>query len=147
MEVKSPLLIKSRSPKNAITIPEILTGDKNSFRKINPSIAIKTGVIPIIQPVFAALVYCNPVTCIPKCNTPMRASNKIPLWLLMFIEKLFPVFNAIIVSRRIPKTRRKKIIVNGISSFNATFVAMNETPQNITAAIGFQYLINFDFNY
>lgn len=56
-----PFPINNNSPVNAITIPEILMRFNFSLRKIKPSKAIKIGAVPIIQPVFAAVVYFNPV--------------------------------------------------------------------------------------
>lgn len=44
-----------------MAIPKNFLDDSFSFRNNHPNRAIKTGAVPIIQPVFAAVVNLSPV--------------------------------------------------------------------------------------
>jgi hypothetical protein len=54
---RSPLLIKRIKPENAIIIPAILIKVNFSAKNKYPMKAINTGEVPIIHPVFEAVVY------------------------------------------------------------------------------------------
>lgn len=62
----SPFPNSINNPKIANTIPKNPSSVIFSLKKNNPIIAIKIGAVPIIHPVLAAVVNCNPVTCIHK---------------------------------------------------------------------------------
>jgi lysine/ornithine N-monooxygenase len=54
------------------------------------------------------------------------------------IEKSFLVALAMINNNTTARTMRNIIIVTGVNSAKAIFVAINETPQDTTANNGFQ---------
>ena len=91
------------------------------------------GAVPIIHPVFDAVVYFNPVTCIHRWKTAMHASIKIAPWFLRLIVNLRFVMMAIVNKRTVANKRRNAIIVTGSSSSRRFLVATKEVPQNITA--------------
>jgi hypothetical protein len=70
---------------------------------------------------------------------PVSISEKLP-WLLRLISNFFFVAIAETISNIEARISLKEIIVSGCSSSRATFVAMNELPQKITARIISQYL-------
>jgi hypothetical protein len=67
------------------------------------------------------------------------------LWLLRLTSNFFFVASADSVSSIEARISLKEIIVSGWSSSRATFVAMNELPQKITASIISQYLRDLFF--
>ena len=93
----------------------------------------------MIHPVFEAVVYFSPVTCIHKWKTAIRASSRIPACFFRSIEKSLLVAKAITNNNTTARIRRIIIIVTGVNSARAILVATNETPQDITANNGFQY--------
>jgi hypothetical protein len=99
---------------------------------------MKTGVIPMIHPVFEAVVYFNPVTCIHKWKTAIIASSRIPECFFQSIEKSLLVALAMTNNNTTAMISRIIIIVTGVNSLRAIFVAIKETPQEITANNGFQ---------
>jgi hypothetical protein len=99
---------------------------------------MNTGVIPIIHPVFEAVVYFNPVTCIHKWKTAIIASSRIPECFFQSIEKSLLVALAMTNNNKTAMIIRIIIIVTGVNSLRAIFVAIKETPQEITANNGFQ---------
>jgi len=64
-------------------------------------------------------------------------------WLLRLIVKSLFCINAITSRREIARINLIEMIVSGVSSFSKYFVAMNETPQKITAKTGSRYLYGF----
>lgn len=56
-----PFPIKRSNPIKATTIPVNFVKVNFSFRNIQPNRAIKIGAVPMIQPVFAAVVNLSPV--------------------------------------------------------------------------------------
>ncbi len=75
----------------------------------------------------------------------MHASRKILPWFLRLASNFFLVASADNVRRIKARINLKEIIVSGRSSSRATFVAMNEAPQKITARIISQYLRDLYF--
>jgi len=114
------------------------------LKNIIARIAIKIGAVPIIHPVFDAVVYFNPVTCIHKWNTAIQASIKILPWFFRLTVNFLFVMMAIISRRRDASRSRRAIIVTGLSSARTFFVATNEVPQNITAKRISRHLNVFD---
>jgi len=94
----------------------------------------------MIHPVFTAVVYFRPVTCIHKWKTAISASSRIPVCFLRSIEKSLLEANAIINNNTTAIISRIIIIVTGVSSARAILVATNEQPQDITANDSFQYI-------
>jgi hypothetical protein len=66
-------------------------------------------------------------------------------WFLRLTSNFFLVTSAENVSSIEARISLKEIIVSGSSSSRATFVAMNEVPQKITARIISQYLRDLFF--
>ncbi len=66
-------------------------------------------------------------------------------WFLRLTSNVSLVTNAENVSSIEARINLKEIIVSGSSSSRATFVAMNEVPQKITARIISQYLRDLFF--
>jgi hypothetical protein len=92
----------------------------------------------MIHPVFEAVVYFNPVTCIHKWKTAIIASSRIPECFFQSIEKSLLVALAMTNNNTTAMISRIIIIVTGVNSLRAIFVAIKETPHEITANNGFQ---------
>jgi hypothetical protein len=76
----------------------------------------------------------------------MHANRKMLPWFFRLISNFFLVAIAVTISSIEARISLKEIIVSGWSSSRATFVAMNEAPQKITASIISQYLRDLYFN-
>ena len=145
-EEKCPLLTSRRSPAKAIVIPRIWSDEIFSLKIMKLSIAMNTGVVPIIQPVFDAVVHCRPVTWIHKWKHATRASTNIQPWSRKLTAKLFFCLTATTVKNTIPKICRIKTITTGLTSVKAFLVAIKENPQTVTAKRGFQIWFDSFFN-
>ena len=94
----------------------------------------------MIHPVFTAVVYFSPVTCIHKWKTAISASSRIPVCFFRSIEKSRLVALAMTNNNKTARIIRIIIIVTGVNSARAILVATNEPPQDITANDSFQYI-------
>jgi hypothetical protein len=138
-----PLPTSKSNPVVAIIIPRIFSVFNLSLKKTKPNSAIKIGAMPIIHPVFEAVVYFIPVTWIHKWKTAIKASTKMYEWFFRLILKFLFCTKAIINNKDIASSNLIEIIVSGVSSSSKYFVAINEAPQKRTANSGSQNMYGF----